>query len=151
MKTYVVKNNNIYILPMRATYYLGVCSIFHCGLWNSIVHMYTHTCVRNSTVWKCKQVHPKQRGEAVTVYMFVVHGTALPQRVVGTRVIDNNNKKHGIKITRSQILCECMMAILAVFTSVTKNSGGSRRGSLGSMKPLLWRAAFENTMRKCTM
>ena len=30
-------------------------------------------------------------------------------------------------------------------------SGGSRGGSMGSMEPLFWRAAFENTMRKRTM
>ena len=32
--------------------------------------------------------------------------------------------------------------------SYTLNSGGSRGGSMGSMEPLFWRAAFENTMRK---
>ena len=30
------------------------------------------------------------------------------------------------------------------------SSGGSRGGSMGSMEPLFWRDAFENTVHKCT-
>ena len=102
MKTwYVVKNNNIYIelhtTWVCATYFIVDCEIQH----RYGVHMYTHTHMCKKLYCLKMQASSPKAKRRVTVYMFVVHGTALPQRVVGTRVIDNNNKKHGIKITRS--------------------------------------------------